>query len=535
MTAMKSFSSFAILFGMLLLGTSLHLACWGDEVIHTLSTQMDQASEEARFQQRASDDILSAMESALIHARELSPDDAETIYMERLFAKALGKYDAAEAAWLQALAEVPNYPRAYQALIELYIETGRLNSAQRLMQPLLDLKGETEDYQYLAARLLYREGDMANALTFFKKLENSPNPSAHLMAKRATYLSEMADTLKHLGMSQDALTTYNQAIAIKTPTYSTWIDYADLLNETAQSEQAIEAYRKAFIQNPRTLDKLLSRANASFWEKSPSAGLHDYAIAYKIAPTRSDVLYLVCDILYYLWKSGMEIPKSELVLAKQFVDLQTQGGYNGADAMKIANIELHAIQNNGLSSEDRNTLQAIGNRKTLSLTSAKAWLLLEAPSEAKTALENLPEKDRNAKNTIVSLLALNAWPYAQAFAEDSEIQKNVTIWANRELTTANQLLNQAEGTLQAGQAQEAITQFGQALQHDLFLADGYYGIARGYLAQKQVPQAQAAYNLALNLGFIPRKDPVTEKILMQLDPNFKPEPKARRNNRAQKS
>ena len=148
-------------------------------------------------------------------ARTLAPDDAsltvETAALRRKFAKSLiadVQHDSALAMWNELDRIDIDRLALYAALAEEMEKSGKRKGLLALLEVLRDKSPEPDRYTLRIARLLAAEGDDARARQMMRQVQKKE-------FRDAGYFRECAAIETRLGLVEDALASYRQAIALK--------------------------------------------------------------------------------------------------------------------------------------------------------------------------------------------------------------------------------------------------------------------------------------------------------------------------------
>lgn len=168
-----------------------------------------------------------------------SPTDrAEIAFADGRAALTAGRTREAEALWTEALQLSPWHVPARKALVDLLVETGRLDLAEGTALAGLQNDAQHVPFAVVAARLQSDRGDLGLAIATLDMFEQAG-------ARHAEYLALHAALLQRTGRHAEAVQKYSAAIALGDPRPVWFMGRAISLRESGRTAEARAAFRQA--------------------------------------------------------------------------------------------------------------------------------------------------------------------------------------------------------------------------------------------------------------------------------------------------
>jgi tetratricopeptide (TPR) repeat protein len=162
---------------------------------------------------------------------------------------------------------------------------GELDAAERLYRQILDVQPDHFDALHLCGVLMQQRGEPAQALALI---------GAALAAKpRAapvhSALYNRGNALAALGRLDEALASFDEALALRPDYAAALLNRAQLLQRAGRAREALAGFDRAFALAPAGADALIARGNAHYEMKSFAAALADYDRAAVLRPDAAPV------------------------------------------------------------------------------------------------------------------------------------------------------------------------------------------------------------------------------------------------------
>jgi len=165
-------------------------------------------------------------------------DRAENAFIAGRAALMAGRTREAEALWTEALDLSPGHLPARKALVDLLVETRRLDLAEGIALAGLQNDAQHVPFAVIAARLQSDRGDLGLAIATLDMFEQAG-------ARNAEYLALHAALLQRTGRHAEAVQKYSAAIALGDPRPVWLMGRAISLRESGRTAEARAAFRQA--------------------------------------------------------------------------------------------------------------------------------------------------------------------------------------------------------------------------------------------------------------------------------------------------
>jgi tetratricopeptide (TPR) repeat protein len=165
-------------------------------------------------------------------------------FYDGLRLEAAGNIDAAAEAYRSALGIDSGFPQAKEGLSRCLLQMGRLDESARLNDELMQA-GPHPNFYRVKAAIFDKRAQILDALrTIDAGIDRFPE--APSLRKAASRLSMKA------GRRHDAVRHMRKAIELEGNSSESLLALAFLLDDTGRSEEAIDAYRAAWLESPRS-------------------------------------------------------------------------------------------------------------------------------------------------------------------------------------------------------------------------------------------------------------------------------------------
>lgn len=443
------------------------------------------------------------------------------LYLEAMAATETGDIETAQGALLEAIYYAPNFRRAQMQLVELYLDMDNLEPAQALLPVLMDLPENADpNVQYLSAHLLYKKGQLEEATPYFEQLFAISQPTPFLSPKREKIQRMMADSYRRQGQMDKALPLYQQLTQLpqqQQPTAANlWADFAEVLKATHNNEQALEAYQKAFIMDPASINPLISQARQFLWSKQLNDAFLTYETIARIAPTRTEFSRLLIDIAYAANQQGQPLSEQSLGLLDSYIQAIPETLYG------VSQTQYQMLKTCNNPQACSQLKASLANQLTQgdSINQLKAALILQAPVEALTKAYAMDNRLFENPETLASLTLLGGGPLVYAKATQNPNFSQAKAFMMPSVQASLQQTQSAFGLIQAKQYSNALALSRQALDSNLFNGDTYLASALAQFELGEKAIAKQAYETAKTLGYSGQYIQAFPKQFAKLDPSL---------------
>jgi tetratricopeptide (TPR) repeat protein/glutathione synthase/RimK-type ligase-like ATP-grasp enzyme len=209
--------------------------------------------------------------------------DAPHLLLQAIEHHQAGKLDEAEAIYQQLLKRPQPMPEVFYLMSEIAIQRQQWTQAVELLTSAVDAAPTVCDYRIKLGRVLRKLGMLNDALACYRQaLQLQPDH-----ATCAIVHSDLANALFDMGRIDEAIATYRQAIALDSKFAAAYINLGNALKTQGQLDEAIACYRHAL-----SIDANSALAHFNLALAMNERGLFDEAIASYQAAIRSKPDYV---------------------------------------------------------------------------------------------------------------------------------------------------------------------------------------------------------------------------------------------------
>ena len=190
--------------------------------------------------------------------RDLGETSGLMLEMGRAYAK-LGEPDSAKWAYEQAIVQDSTNATAYMWLGQLHEELGELDTALEYSRKGLQYNPESLDYKYIIGSLLYRTEQIEEAATYLEAVAKERpwhHGAQYNLGQVYLRLGQEAESQKFLVRADSAqqlqqkINEAQNAINREPDVLQHWVDLGELLRQSGQIDEAVEAYKVAVSLEP---------------------------------------------------------------------------------------------------------------------------------------------------------------------------------------------------------------------------------------------------------------------------------------------